>query len=116
MQIDPQVFDSYYNGCCNATFWPLFHSMPDRATFKGQHWNSYTIANKEFANCTLRALTELLESGDKIGTEPPLIWIHDYHLMLAANWIRQVKFYCLLVKASYPIGFRQRKNKIYLVN
>lgn len=90
MQIDPQVFDSYYNGCCNATFWPLFHSMPDRATFKGQHWNSYTIANKEFANCTIRALNELVESGDNIGTEPPLIWIHDYHLMLAANWIRQV--------------------------
>ena len=23
----------YYNGFCNATLWPLFHSMPDRATF-----------------------------------------------------------------------------------
>lgn len=90
VQINPQVFDSYYNGCCNATFWPLFHSMPDRATFKGQHWNSYTIANKEFADCTIRALRELVDSGDNIGTEPPLIWIHDYHLMLAANWIRQV--------------------------
>lgn len=90
VQIDPTIFDSYYNGCCNATFWPLFHSMPDRATFKGQHWNSYTIANKEFADCTMRALKSLIASGDNIGSEPPLIWIHDYHLMLAANWIRQV--------------------------
>lgn len=30
VHMDPAEFDSYYNGCCNATFWPLFHSMPDR--------------------------------------------------------------------------------------
>lgn len=32
-------FDAYYNGCCNGTFWPLFHSMPDRAVFKADTWN-----------------------------------------------------------------------------
>lgn len=85
VQIDPVVFDSYYNGCCNATFWPLFHSMPDRATFKGDHWKSYVRANKEFAECTMKALKSLPKST----TESPLIWVHDYHLMLAANWIRQ---------------------------
>uniref|UniRef100_V5G5Y4 Alpha,alpha-trehalose-phosphate synthase (UDP-forming) n=1 Tax=Anoplophora glabripennis TaxID=217634 RepID=V5G5Y4_ANOGL len=85
VQIDPAIFDSYYNGCCNATFWPLFHSMPDRATFKGEHWKSYVRANKEFAECTMKALKSLPKST----TDIPLIWIHDYHLMLAANWIRQ---------------------------
>ncbi|XP_056642660.1 uncharacterized protein LOC130898206 isoform X2 [Diorhabda carinulata] len=83
--MDPAVFDSYYNGCCNATFWPLFHSMPDRASFKAEHWRSYLIANQKFADCTLKALKSL----PKNSTEVPLIWIHDYHLMLAANWIRQ---------------------------
>ncbi|CAG9820300.1 unnamed protein product [Phaedon cochleariae] len=85
VQMDPAIFDSYYNGCCNATFWPLFHSMPDRASFKRDHWKSYGIANKEFAECALKALRSL----PKTSTEVPLIWIHDYHLMLAANWIRQ---------------------------
>ncbi|XP_050304055.1 uncharacterized protein LOC126741605 isoform X1 [Anthonomus grandis grandis] len=85
VQMDPVVFDSYYNGCCNATFWPLFHSMPDRASFKGEHWKNYVIANKEFAECTLKALRQL----PKNQAEVPLIWVHDYHLMLAANWIRQ---------------------------
>ncbi|XP_064215204.1 uncharacterized protein Tps1 isoform X1 [Tribolium castaneum] len=86
VQIDPAVFDSYYNGCCNATFWPLFHSMPDRATFKREHWQCYTTANKEFADCTMKALKSLPK---KTGNDVPLIWIHDYHLMLAANWVRQ---------------------------
>ncbi|XP_017769006.1 PREDICTED: alpha,alpha-trehalose-phosphate synthase [UDP-forming] isoform X2 [Nicrophorus vespilloides] len=87
VRIDPQIFDSYYNGCCNATFWPLFHSMPDRATFNGEHWRAYITANKEFANCTLTALRKL-KNTENAG-DVPLIWIHDYHLMLAANWIRQ---------------------------
>lgn len=98
VRIDPKVFDSYYNGCCNATFWPLFHSMPDRATFNTHHWKDYITANKEFANCTMTALRRLKKETQKQnGTtnnltgpnDAPLIWIHDYHLMLAANWIRQ---------------------------
>lgn len=38
VDFDPQTFDSYYNGCCNGTFWPLFHSMPDRAQFSVEAW------------------------------------------------------------------------------
>ena len=30
MRLTEDDFQLYYNGCCNATFWPLFHSMPDR--------------------------------------------------------------------------------------
>lgn len=33
-----ELFDSYYNGCCNGTLWPLFHSMPDRAVFSSETW------------------------------------------------------------------------------
>ena len=51
-----QVFDSYYNGCCNATFWPLFHSMPDKAVFNIETWNSYSLVNKSFALETLSAI------------------------------------------------------------
>lgn len=38
VDFDHQTFDSYYNGCCNGTFWPLFHSMPDRAQFSVEAW------------------------------------------------------------------------------
>jgi len=41
--IDPKLFDDFYNGCCNGTFWPLFHSMPDRAIFENKHWEVKSI-------------------------------------------------------------------------
>lgn len=64
--------------------------MPDRAVFRGDKWKAYVSVNKEFAKCTLQALKNLVKSGDKLTNGTPLIWVHDYHLMLAANWIRQV--------------------------
>ena len=30
VNLNSQDYDLYYNGCCNASFWPLFHSMPER--------------------------------------------------------------------------------------
>merc|ERR1711874_894244 len=36
---DARLFHLYYNGCCNGTFWPLFHSMPERAVFLRETWH-----------------------------------------------------------------------------
>ena len=57
------MFDQYYNGCCNATFWPLFHSMPDRAVFNIETWTSYSIVNKQFAETTLEAIRRQKDSS-----------------------------------------------------
>ncbi|KAK4294988.1 hypothetical protein Pmani_032423 [Petrolisthes manimaculis] len=84
--VSKQQFDDYYNGCCNATFWPLFHSMPDRATFQADKWEAYRQVNAEFARLTVEAVKRLHESDP--GTVP-LVWLHDYHMMLAANTIRE---------------------------
>ncbi|CAG0898880.1 unnamed protein product, partial [Darwinula stevensoni] len=89
VHVEEQMFDDYYNGCCNATFWPLFHSMPDRAVFQADKWESYSTVNAMFAYQTVEALKRL-KAKEKEGEERiPLVWIHDYHLMLAANHIRQ---------------------------
>ena len=40
VHVERALFDEYYNGCCNETYWPLFHSMPDRAVFKKKHWQA----------------------------------------------------------------------------
>lgn len=42
VSVGPTLFDGYYNGCCNETYWPLFHSMPDRAIFNREHWEVRT--------------------------------------------------------------------------
>ncbi|XP_071454496.1 uncharacterized protein Tps1 isoform X2 [Hetaerina americana] len=86
--VEAGLFDRYYNGCCNATFWPLFHSMPDRAIFLADNWKAYIQVNQMFAHQTISALKKL-ESTLSSNAKLPLVWIHDYHLMLAANTIRQ---------------------------
>ncbi|XP_014261998.1 alpha,alpha-trehalose-phosphate synthase [UDP-forming]-like [Cimex lectularius] len=92
VQLDEKLFESYYNGCCNGTLWPLFHSMPDRAVFKAETWKAYCKVNEEFAKSTLTALRKTLTDLDSQGKGniSPVIWIHDYQLFVAANYIRQV--------------------------
>lgn len=85
---NPAMFDSYYNGCCNGTFWPLFHSMPSRASFSADDWGNYVKVNQLFAAKTIEALERCHERNSNQGV--PIVWIHDYQLMLAANWVREV--------------------------
>jgi trehalose 6-phosphate synthase/phosphatase len=90
--IDPSLFDRYYNGCCNGTFWPLYHSMPDRAVFSSDTYEAYKKVNQIFADKTIRALRKCLAKLDKEGQADvvPLVWIHDYQLMLSASIVRKV--------------------------
>jgi len=51
-------------------------------------FQAYTKVNTVFAEKTIEALRTVC--GSQEADAPlPLIWIHDYHLMLAANTIRQ---------------------------
>ncbi|XP_059085685.1 uncharacterized protein LOC131882533 isoform X3 [Tigriopus californicus] len=86
VNLDDVDYELYYNGCCNATFWPLFHSMPDRAIFNEKFWMAYKKVNEDFSEITLKALRKMQTDHPE---QVPLVWIHDYHLMLAANTIRQ---------------------------
>jgi trehalose 6-phosphate synthase/phosphatase len=54
--VDPVLFDLFYNGCCNGTFWPLFHSMPDRAVFNKDHWKVRERDDSE-STCLLTAFS-----------------------------------------------------------
>jgi trehalose 6-phosphate synthase/phosphatase len=85
--MQPELFEAYYNGCCNATHWPLFHSMPSKSNFSADHWRSYVAANKLFADKTIAAIERCANSSNHSGV--PIVWVHDYHLMLCANYIRE---------------------------
>ena len=41
INLEDEEHELYYNGCCNGTFWPLFHSMPDRTIFEEKYWTAY---------------------------------------------------------------------------
>lgn len=69
---------AYYDGFCNATLWPLFHSFPERVVIDKDTWDSYVTVHDVFAD----------EAQRYIGADDTL-WVHDYHLLLFARRMRQ---------------------------
>src|SRR6201986_3996344 len=73
-----QVRD-YYRGFANATMWPLLHNAIEKPRFERAWWRAYEEVNRLFAERTMAALTEMPDA---------LAWVHDYHLMLVPQLIR----------------------------
>jgi alpha,alpha-trehalose-phosphate synthase [UDP-forming]/trehalose-phosphatase len=68
----------YYNGFCNATLWPLFHSFPSRVVIDDKTYGSYVAVHDTFADAVQRH-----------ASPSDTIWVHDYHLLLLARVLRQ---------------------------
>ncbi len=68
----------FYAGFANEIIWPLFHDMPTRCNFDPSYWNTYEEVNQKFA----RVVAQTAEPDD-------FIWVHDYHLMLVAHYLRR---------------------------
>lgn len=77
----------YYHGFANRALWPLFHYFIDRCFFDESEWGHYVKVNERFAD----AVHEETRPGD-------LIWVHDYHLCLLPDLIRNRQ-------GSGPIAF-----------
>ncbi|MBL0956429.1 MAG: bifunctional alpha,alpha-trehalose-phosphate synthase (UDP-forming)/trehalose-phosphatase [Leptospira sp.] len=72
-----KLADSFYNGFCNKTIWPLFHYFTAHCEFSDSTFNSYEEANEEFA----KKIREIYQPGD-------WVWVHDYHLFLLPGILR----------------------------
>jgi trehalose 6-phosphate synthase/phosphatase len=70
--------ENFYLGFCNKTIWPLFHYFTTYAEYEKEYWLTYQRVNRIFCD----ALLKIIREGDTI-------WIHDYHLMLLPQMIRQ---------------------------
>ncbi len=70
--------DKYYNGFCNRSLWPLFHSFPARVRFADDEWDAYMQANDAFA-----------EAACALVDRDASIWVHDYHLLLVGAALRR---------------------------
>lgn len=77
----------FYAGFANEIVWPLFHDMPSRCNFDPEYWEIYQQVNRKFG----RVVSET-------ATDDDFVWVHDYHLMLTAEAMRQAG-----VRA--PMGF-----------
>ncbi len=69
----------YYHGFSNRTLWPLFHTMPGRASFEPTDWEAYQRANERFAEVT----AEAIDPRD-------IVLVNDYQLMLAPARLRRL--------------------------
>ncbi len=87
IDLKPAEFERYYNGFCNSALWPLFHYAAGRFRYDNEDYEAYQSVNALFA----RKLATLLKPDD-------CIWVHDYHLIPLARYLRQLEF-------QGPIGF-----------
>ena len=87
VDLTAEEYESYYNGFCNGTLWPIFHSMPDRAIFVQEQWEAYQRVNRKFARSAVDAIKKW---NQKHPGKTPTIWIQDYHLLLTASLIHNM--------------------------
>ena len=87
IDLEPEQFARYYNGYCNGSLWPLFHYFAGRFHHEQQDREAYHAVNARFAE----QLARLLRPDD-------LVWVHDYHLIPLARYLRRQRF-------TGPIGF-----------
>ena len=80
VDIEPQLYSDYYDGYANDALWPLFHYFPARCVFSPPQFGSYKDVNRQFA----REIAKHTQPGDTV-------WVHDYHLMLLPEMLREMK-------------------------
>lgn len=76
--LSPEDEASFYNGCSNEIIWPLFHDLQSRCNFDPAYWLAYREANEKFA-----------DSVERLALKDDFIWVHDYHLMLLGEALRE---------------------------
>jgi len=78
VELATDVATGFYEGYANQTLWPVFHNFPSRLKFDAKAWEAYVEANRIFC----KAVAMRYKPND-------LIWVHDYHLMLLPQMLRQ---------------------------
>lgn len=81
LSLPQEEVDGYYAGFCNQALWPILHGFPGRARFELEHLDCYLRAQRRFARAVLRELRPR-----------DLVWIHDYHLLLLPQLLREGGF------------------------
>jgi trehalose 6-phosphate synthase len=71
--------EQYYCGFANQALWPICHYRLDLANLSACNAAAYFRVNEQFA----RQLNKLLRRDD-------VIWVHDYHLIPMARFLRQM--------------------------
>ena len=108
--LEKDDINDFYYGFCNTSLWPLLHYISSYAEYNGRWYEAYRRVNELFAD----KVVERYRSGD-------MIWVHDYHLMLVPQFIKQkrpeakVGFFLHTPFPSYEL-FRCHPNRVELLS
>lgn len=100
--MEEDVADLHYNGFSNKIIWPLFHYLPGEVNFHDLEWEAYQKANQAFAE----TIAEVAQEGD-------IIWIHDYHLMLVPQMLRDLTSQKIHLNIGYFLHIPFPSSEIY---
>lgn len=76
--LDHQLREEFVEGFCDNTIWPLFNYFTQNTRYNLAKWEAYKKVNQLFADVISKYM-----KGDDI------LWVHDYHLMLVPQLIRE---------------------------
>ncbi len=79
--LSPRLVAAYYQGFSNQTLWPLFHDLVHQPIIDRSWWEAYRGANELFAGTA--------GGFERPREQPPVLWVHDYHLMLLPRLLRR---------------------------
>lgn len=115
------IFQGHYKSFCKQILWPTFHYQipddPKSKAFEEHSWEQYKALNQLMADKLVE--TYKRENAGKDPNDPEnIIWIHDYHLLLAPKMVREqlpdakIGFF---LHVSFPLSevfrcFAQRKS------
>lgn len=77
--ITKQEVETYYEGFCNGTVWPLYHDAIRPVEIHRHWWRPYVEVNRRFA----QRVAEVVEPGDRV-------WVQDYQLQLVPAMLREL--------------------------
>ena len=78
--LEEEQVNQFYYITSKEAFWPILHSFPYHFTSETAEWENFKNINRLFA-----------EAACEEAAEDALIWIHDYNLWLAPQYIRELK-------------------------
>lgn len=78
LDLNKRDYEHFYVGFANSALWPLFHFRPALMRFRREDYAGYRDVNRMLA----QSLAKILRPDD-------LIWVHDYHLIPMARFLRE---------------------------
>lgn len=86
------VFQGHYKSFCKQILWPTLHYQipddPKSKAFEDHSWGYYKQLNQLVANKIVEVYEK--ENSDVDPNDPEnMIWIHDYHLLLVPQMVRE---------------------------